>query len=684
VPSKVRTSGDVAPLDRVLVEMAILEPAQVQESVAEIMKTGELHGRYLVQKGLVEVGAITGALQWQLIRKIGYMLKLPPQTSFAYYDQINMLEEYGGPQLTPADPLAMIMTGVRVLGRAPIVTQTLSRLGQTPLRIRREADIRRLHLKEPEQRVLDLLRSRPMTINELLSKQVAVPLAIELTIYALMITRCLNLGANQKPPVGYGVATVALRWDPGASPGRPSAAGQGPPGRPSRPGAAAAGRPSRPGAQAPQSNARPNMRRGTSTRGTGAGRGSIPRRGTSSTRASQPLPRRGTSSARGQPLPRRGTSSAHGQPLPRHGEPAQSQPVAGAQHAPAPAASAPGPLAGQGLAPRQGAEPRPAAFQRADAKPAAFERHRAGQTPPEAASRAPSRPSSRGAQAAGSARRGSPSARGARGGASPSPQAAVEQAPPGSLQRDEIERRVKLLDEQTYFQILGIDEKADANAVQSAYFQLAKSWHPDRLHSSLTDMKAKVAMVFARVNEAYQTLSNAEKRAEYEDTVKHGGGTAKDRQMVERVIDSALLFQKGEVVFRKGSYEQAAEMVRKAADADPDQPEYRALLAWIEAHCLGQPPEGADDRRHFYRDQIKMLDVVIKQEPEYERALFYRGSLLKRSGFAEAALKDFRKVVQLNPRNIDAAREVRLNQLRNKKEDKGGIFGRFFGKDKDK
>lgn len=639
VPSKVRTTGDVAPLDRVLVEMAILDERTVADSLAEVRQTGELHGRVLVKKGLIDVGTITGALQWQLIRKISYMLKLPPQTRFAYYDGVNMLDEYGGPQLTPADPLAMIMTGVRVLGSSPLVKQTLARLGSLPLRVRREADIRRLHLKEPEQRVVDLLRSRPMTLAELLSKQVAVPLAVELTIYALIITRCLNLSANQKPPVGYGVAAVELRWDPAASPGRPSHSGQ-----PSPP-----ARPSRPGPTSPQSSTRPNMRRGTSTRGTiprrqgETGRGAIPRRGTSSTAAPQPLPRRGTSSARGEPLPRRGTSSAHGQPLPRHGQPDTARPAA----------------------PPRTPEPAPPRQARPPAAPAR-----------------PSQPEARPSRVSQTAPRAADASLPPRGAASSRAPAAAGEPPPGSLQRAEIEARASSLDDQTYFQILGIEEGASANDVQSAYFKLAKSWHPDRLHASLADVKPKVAMVFARINEAYQTLSNADKRSEYEETVKQGGGTARDRELVERVIDSALLFQKGEVMFRKGSYKQSEEMVKRAVDADPDQPEYRALLAWIQAHCLGQPPEGADDRRHFYRDQIKMLDVVIKQEADYERALFYRGQLLKRSGFEEAALKDFRKVVQLNPRNIDAAREVRLSQMRSKKEEKTGIFGRFFNKDK--
>ena len=253
--------------------------------------------------------------------------------------------------------------------------------------------------------------------------------------------------------------------------------------------------------------------------------------------------------------------------------------------------------------------------------------------------------------------------------------------PPGGLQRDEIEQRASTLDDQTYFQILGVAPSAGPKDIQAAYFQLAKRWHPDRLHASLADLRPKVAAVFARISEANQTLSNADKRAEYEETVRQGGGTARDREMVERVIDSAMLFQKGEVMFRKGSYKQAEQMVKEAVDADPDQPEYLALLAWIQTHVMGKPPEDAQSRRHFYRDQIKMLDAVVAKEPDYERALFYRGQLLKRSGFEEMALRDFKKVAKLNPRNIDAAREVRLSKLRNKKEEKG-LLGRFFNKDK--
>jgi hypothetical protein len=53
-----------------------------------------------------------------------------------------------------------------------------------------------------------------------------------------------------------------------------------------------------------------------------------------------------------------------------------------------------------------------------------------------------------------------------------------------------------------------------------------------------------------------------------------------------------------------------------------------------------------------------------------EKAYFWRGMLNKRVGKPESAYRDFRKAVDLNPHNIDAAREVRLHNMR------GGPKGR--------
>ena len=63
-----------------------------------------------------------------------------------------------------------------------------------------------------------------------------------------------------------------------------------------------------------------------------------------------------------------------------------------------------------------------------------------------------------------------------------------------------------------------------------------------------------------------------------------------------------------------------------------------------------------------------MLDEILASEPCYERALFYRGMLLKRSGRRDAAISDFRMAAALDDgRRLDAVRELRLETTRSKR-----------------
>ena len=102
------------------------------------------------------------------------------------------------------------------------------------------------------------------------------------------------------------------------------------------------------------------------------------------------------------------------------------------------------------------------------------------------------------------------------------------------------------------------------------------------------------------------------------------------------------------------------------------------MLAWIQAHVVGAPPDDHSRKAHYKR-QIALLNEVIASDKNFAKALYYRGELLKRSGDEDRAYKDFRKVMSLDPRNIDAAREVRLYEVRAKKK-QGGLFGRLFKK----
>lgn len=61
-----------------------------------------------------------------------------------------------------------------------------------------------------------------------------------------------------------------------------------------------------------------------------------------------------------------------------------------------------------------------------------------------------------------------------------------------------------------YYELLGVTRSASESELKSAYRKLALKWHPDRNKEAGAEAK------FKEINEAYEVLSNKEKRAKYD------------------------------------------------------------------------------------------------------------------------------------------------------------------------
>jgi tetratricopeptide (TPR) repeat protein len=255
----------------------------------------------------------------------------------------------------------------------------------------------------------------------------------------------------------------------------------------------------------------------------------------------------------------------------------------------------------------------------------------------------------------------------------------------------EILERAASIDKEDYFVMLDLDRDATIDEVREKFFALAKVWHPDRVPPTLADVREACGRVFARMSEAHQTLTDAERRERYMRLLKDGGATPEAQATITAVVEAATNFQKAEICLKRNDLVQAESLVRKAVEADPQQPEYLALAAWLEAL---KPESQSFDATAL---AIQRLDKAIQLSSKCERAYFYRGQLHKRNGDIARAVRDFRKAADLNPRNIDAAREVRLHEMRlqrgsvppppGKREPKsdppkqpGGLFGKLFKK----
>ncbi len=81
-----------------------------------------------------------------------------------------------------------------------------------------------------------------------------------------------------------------------------------------------------------------------------------------------------------------------------------------------------------------------------------------------------------------------------------------------------------------YYDLLGVEKTASENDIKKAYRKLAMKYHPDKFSNASEKEKKEAEEKFKEVNEAYQVLSDADKRAKYDRfghaAFENGGGGA--------------------------------------------------------------------------------------------------------------------------------------------------------------
>ncbi len=140
----------------------------------------------------------------------------------------------------------------------------------------------------------------------------------------------------------------------------------------------------------------------------------------------------------------------------------------------------------------------------------------------------------------------------------------------------------------------------------------------------------------------------------------------------DRVVEATSYRQRAEVLLSRNDTAGAEQAAALAVELHRDNADGLALLGWLRAMKPGATS---------LSDGLKHLDEAIRLSPKLDRALYYRGALLKRANRLDEALRDFKAAVDVNPKNMDAVREVRLHTMRaGDKGDKKRLLGKLFGK----
>ena len=245
--------------------------------------------------------------------------------------------------------------------------------------------------------------------------------------------------------------------------------------------------------------------------------------------------------------------------------------------------------------------------------------------------------------------------------APPHPQSGVPQRIAVTPSATQIERRAQIEKlalnsvRLNHFEMLGLPRDATTATVQDTYLKLAKAYHPDRLPPELADLKPLTTKIFARMSEAHQTLSDAAKRTAYLEQLDRGTPDDEEEK-VRKVLHAAGAFQKAEVLLKKRMLAAAELEANRALEEDPEQADYLALYAWIQA--------SKPDSESRLPELVKLLTEAIGRNPNSEKNRFYRVQIYKRLGQIDKAVSDCRIIVEKNPHHVDALREIRLWEMR--------------------
>lgn len=231
----------------------------------------------------------------------------------------------------------------------------------------------------------------------------------------------------------------------------------------------------------------------------------------------------------------------------------------------------------------------------------------------------------------------------------PAPRAPV--AGPSELGAAGVIARAQAIESEDFFAALGLPDGASEEAARQAYIAQVRLWHPDKLPPELQHLRAEAEKIFNHLSRAHAMLTDRDARRVWVAARAAKQRSKRPRAEVISEIDKAMA---------RRDFARAEEDSRSLAEADPEDGEAQAFLAWSTARA----GEGGPDE---LKTALGLLDKAVNRDGKCLRAYLYRAMLHKQMGNTLPSLRDYQRVVQLDPGHVEAKREVRILEMRLRK-----------------
>lgn len=189
-----------------------------------------------------------------------------------------------------------------------------------------------------------------------------------------------------------------------------------------------------------------------------------------------------------------------------------------------------------------------------------------------------------------------------------------------------------------YYGILGISRNSSLTEVKTAYYKAAKKFHPDiHYYVSEGSLKDKLSDIFSFVYEAYKTLSDPQKRKDYDKLA-----TIKPPKSATPQDKARAAFEEGKNQFRKNNFPEAELLFGQAAyyDSSISEYQYHYSLVLVKLNKL--------------KAAEKAVERALGLEPTNTTYISELGFIYLGLGFPLRAKGLFEKALKMDPGHAKA------------------------------
>ena len=211
-PRKAKTAAAIAPLGEVLVETGVITEDVHRRTLARALDEHLLHGQVLLGDGIINEQTLAFGLRDQLLRQMLWLFERPSGTRFGYFDGSNFLENWGAEPSARISVMELVWRGLRDHARPEEIHAVLGRLGGRPIVLREDMPLDYFYFMASDRDVVELLRQRPLRMDELVEIAPARSSVVERVVCLLLLLRAVDLGTRSAPPLGIEASSQASTW----------------------------------------------------------------------------------------------------------------------------------------------------------------------------------------------------------------------------------------------------------------------------------------------------------------------------------------------------------------------------------------------------------------------------------------------------------------------------------------